>query len=268
METRSVHPYVRAGIVAAAIVIYLFGCSSASWAARGSSSFSGPTDQKQGDVTFRISMDVSSTAISNVSLSALTVMGPDICKATVGVTGFDFSKGSVAISGGQFSGALQDGEGDVVTMTGRVTAKSVKGSFVVKATGGVEGSSVCNSGTVTFDAGAPVTPPPNTQYSGTSGAGYPMSFEVSAKSSDVENLVVAFEETCNADGPNSAPKFSFKTLPITKDSFSGTVHTPADTLSISGTFNGNTASGAVIDISHVKSLPNCTESSTFLATAK
>ena len=184
------------------------------------------------------------------------------------VNGFDFTKGTIAVSGGEFSGALKDGEGDSVAMTGRVTAKSVKGSFVVKATGGVEGSSICNSGTVTFDAGAPVTPPANAQYSGTSGAGFPMSFVVSANSATVEKLVVAFEETCNADGPNSAPKFTFKTLPITKDSFSGAVHTRTGTLSISGTFNGNTASGDVVDVSHIKSLPNCTETSPFLATAK
>jgi cytoskeletal protein CcmA (bactofilin family) len=213
-------------------------------------------------------MDVSPAAISNVSLSALTLKGPSICKATEGVTGFNFTKGAVAITGGQFNGVLHDGAGDSVTITGRVSATSVKGSFVVDATGGVEGTSICNSGTVTYDAAAPVTPPPNAQYAGTSGPGYPLSFEVSATSSDVEKLVVAFEETCNADGPNSAPKFKFKTLPIKEDSFTGTVHTVEDTLSISGTFNGDTASGHVVDVSHVKSLANCTETTTFLATAK
>jgi cytoskeletal protein CcmA (bactofilin family) len=213
-------------------------------------------------------MDVSPTTISNVSLNALTLQGPSICKATIGTTSFNFTKGTVEIAGGQFSGVLHDNTGDSVTITGHESTTAVKGSFVVDATGGVEGSSICNSGTVTYDASAPVTPAPNAQYSGTSGADYPLSFEVSATSSDVEKLVVAFEETCNADGPNSAPKFKFKTLPITKDSFSGTVHTAADTLSISGTFNGNTASGKVVDVSHVKSLANCTETSTFLATTK
>jgi cytoskeletal protein CcmA (bactofilin family) len=251
-----------------AFVICVLGCPSMALAAPGPSTFSGTTDQEQGGVPLRISMNVGTTEISNVSLGALTLKGPAICKATVGVTGFDFTKGSVAIAGGVISGSLHDGEGDSVTLTGQATAKSVKGTFVVRATGGVEGSSVCNSGTVTFDAGAPVSPQPNSQYSGTSGAGFPMSFQVSANSSEVEKLVVAFEETCNADGPNSAPKFTFKTLPITKDSFSGTVRTPAETLSISGTFNGNTASGDVVDVSHIKSLPNCTESSTFLATVK
>ena len=251
-----------------AIVVVLFGFTSMTSGAPKSSSFNGPTEQEQGGKTFRISMDVSASEISDVSLSALTLSGPAICKATVGVTGFDFTKGTVAIVGGQFSGVLEDGRGDAVTITGHVTSKSVKGSFVVKATGGVEGSSICNSGTVTFDAGAPVRPSPNAQYTGTSGAGFPMSFDVSSNSGDVKKLVVAFEETCNADGPNAAPKFLFKTLPITEDSFSGTVHTPADTLSISGTFNGNTASGDVVDVSHIKSLPSCTESSTFLATTK
>jgi cytoskeletal protein CcmA (bactofilin family) len=252
----------------AAIVISLFGWSSVAYAAPRATSFSGPTDQEQGGVTFRISMDVSPTEISDVSLNVLTLKGPAICKATLGVTGFDFTKGTVAIVDGQVNGALHDGEGDVLTIMGHVTTKSVTGSIVANVTGGVEGSSVCNSGTVTFDASAPVTPPPNAEYSGSTGPGYPLSFEVSANSSEVEKLVVAFEETCNADGPNAAPKFAFKKLPITKGNFSGTVHTPADTLSITGTFNGNTASGHLVDVSHVKSLPNCTESTTFLATVK
>jgi cytoskeletal protein CcmA (bactofilin family) len=257
----------RSRTVVAVIVVTLLGWSSVASAAPRSSSFSGPTDQQQGGVTFRISMDVSAIEISNVSLDALTLKGPEICKLTLGSTGFDFAKGTAPIDGGQVSGTLSDGHGDTVTIAGHVTAKTVMGSFVVKATGGVEGSTICNSGTVTFDASAPVTPSPNAHYSGTSGAGYPMSFVVSPESSEVEKLVVAFEETCNADGPNVAPKFSFKTIPITNDSFSGTVRTRDDTLSISGTFNGNTASGDVVDVSHVKSLKNCTESSTFVATA-
>jgi hypothetical protein len=156
----------------------------------------------------------------------------------------------------------------VVTIKARVRAKSVKGTFVVTATGGAEGSSVCTSGRVTFDASAPIAPPPDTQYSGSSGPGYPLSFEVSATGGDVENLTVAFNATCSAGAGDVAPTFKFPALPLSQGSFSGTVHTLSDTLSISGTFYGNTASGQIVDISHIPSLQSCTQSSTFLATAK
>jgi len=212
-------------------------------------------------------MNVSSSEISDVSLGALTLKGPSICRTTDGLMP-DFTKGSIAISGGRAKGRLKDGEGDVVTMKARVRATSVKGSFVLKTTGGAQGSSRCNSGTVTFDASAPIAPPAGARYSGSSGPGYPLSFEVSATGSDLEDLTVAFEATCGPGAGDVAPTFKFPTLPLSEGSFSGTVHTTNDTLSISGTFYGTTVSGQVVDINHIPSLQSCTQVSTFLATSK
>ena len=212
-------------------------------------------------------MNVSATTISDISLGALTRKGPAICKTTSS-TSLNYTKGSVAIAGGTAKGRLRDRFGNAVTITARVRPKSVKGSFVLKTTGGEQGSSVCSSGTVTFDASAPTAPTPNAQYSGSSGPGFPLSFEVSSTGADVANLTVAFEATCGAGAGDVAPTFTFPTLPLTNGQFSGTVHTTNDTLSIAGTFYGTTVSGQVVDVDHVPSLQSCTQSSSFLATEK
>jgi hypothetical protein len=245
----------------------LLGWPSLAWSAGGSATFSGPTSQRQGGVHFRISMNVSSTTITDVSLGALTLKGPPICTTTAS-SFLDFTKGAINISGGRAKGRLRDRYGNVVTITARVRPTALTGSFVLQTTGGEQGSSVCRSGTVTFDASAPMAPNPDAQYSGTSGPGYPLSFSVSATGSDVENLNVAYEATCGVGAGDVAPTFTFSALPVTNGNFSGTVHTTDDTISISGTFYGTTVSGQIVDVNHIPSLQSCTQSSSFVATEK
>jgi hypothetical protein len=43
--------------------------------------------------------------------------------------------------------------------------------------------------------------------------------------------------------------------------------TVSDSIRVSGTFFGRTAVGEVTDLSHIKSLPDCTDSEPFTATA-
>lgn len=111
------------------------------------------------------------------------------------------------------------------------------------------------------------------KYSGLVGPGYRMSFDVSANGQHVDHLVVAFEETCSPGAGSVAPKFHFATLKIDHDKFSGssTDHfgkTVPDVLKVRGTFNGHKATGNVTDKSHIKSLPNCSQTEPFTATAK
>ncbi len=111
------------------------------------------------------------------------------------------------------------------------------------------------------------------KYSGFVGPGFPMSFRVAANGQDVDHLVVSFLETCSPGGGTVAPKFHFKTLKIRGGKFSGssTDHfgkTASDVLKINGTFDGHKATGTVRDKSHVKSLPNCSQTEPFTATAK
>jgi hypothetical protein len=111
------------------------------------------------------------------------------------------------------------------------------------------------------------------KYSGSIGPGYPMSFKVSANGRDVDSLVVAFEETCSPGAGSVAPKYHYPTLAITGGKFSGTStdsfgKTVSDRLQISGSFSGRDASGKVKDFSHIKSLPNCTQTEPFTAKAK
>jgi hypothetical protein len=132
-------------------------------------------------------------------------------------------------------------------------------------------SFACAAG-VASAAGA-VGPAKDAKYSGLVGPGYPMSFRVSANGQHVDDLVVSFEETCSPGAGSVAPKFDFSTLRITHRSFSGssTDHfgkTVSDALRIKGTFNGRKASGTVTDQSHIKSLPNCSQTEPFTATAK
>jgi hypothetical protein len=111
------------------------------------------------------------------------------------------------------------------------------------------------------------------RYSGTVGPGYPISFRVSADGTEVTDLSVADEETCNGSAGSTAPKFRFGTLVIRGGKFSGhdTGHfgsTVSEGLHISGSFNGREATGKVSDTSKIKSLPTCTQTEDFTAKAK
>jgi hypothetical protein len=111
------------------------------------------------------------------------------------------------------------------------------------------------------------------RYTGSSGPGYPMSFRVSADGKAVDDLVVAYESTCQPGAGDVAPKFHFPTLAITHGKFSGTSTDnfgkgESDKVHISGSFSGRDASGPVTDLAHIKSLPNCTDHSGFTAKAK
>jgi hypothetical protein len=121
---------------------------------------------------------------------------------------------------------------------------------------------------------APSTGPvKGAKYSGLVGPGYKMSFRVSANGQAVDHLVVAFEETCSPGAGSVAPKFHFDTLQVKHHKFSGssTDHfgkNESDVLGIKGTFDGRKATGAVTDKSHIKSLPNCSQTEGFTAKAK
>ena len=100
-----------------------------------------------------------------------------------------------------------------------------------------------------------------------------MSFRVSANGQDVDDLVVSFLETCSPGAGSVAPKFHFSMLRITHGAFSGssTDHfgkTVSDALKINGKFDGRKATGTVTDKSHIKSLPNCSQTEPFTAAAK
>jgi hypothetical protein len=119
-------------------------------------------------------------------------------------------------------------------------------------------------------SGGPVK---GTKYSGSVGPGYPMSFKVSANGKEVDALVVAFEETCSPGAGSVAPKFHYDTLAINGGKFSGTStdhfgKTVSDKLHISGSFSGRDVTGKVTDLSHIKSLPNCTQTEPFTGKAR
>ena len=113
----------------------------------------------------------------------------------------------------------------------------------------------------------------NSKYSGTVRPGYPISFRVSANGDELDGLAVGIEATCQPGAGDIAPVYDFKALRITSGTFSGSVfaeHGPtvSDLVRINGTFFGRTAVGQVTDLSHIKSLPDCTDSEPFTATAK
>jgi hypothetical protein len=125
----------------------------------------------------------------------------------------------------------------------------------------------------TASAAGSKPPVKGAKYSGLVGPGYRMSFRVSANGQHVDHLVVAFEETCSPGAGSVAPKFHFNTLKIKHDKFSGssTDHfgkTESDVLGIKGTFDGRKATGSVTDKSHIKSLPNCSQTEPFTAMDK
>lgn len=118
-------------------------------------------------------------------------------------------------------------------------------------------------------SGGPVK---DAKYSGSTGPGYPLSFRVSANGRDVEHLVVAFEATCGVGAGDVAPKYDFTTLTIVDGKFRGSSGDSSDSVSndlrIDGRFDGRKVTGSVTDTLHIKSLPSCTQTEPFTATAK
>lgn len=109
-------------------------------------------------------------------------------------------------------------------------------------------------------------------YTGTVGPGWPISFSVSSDGKKVEHLVAGFDAGCNGPAGDTPTMFHFGALAIHKGSFSGKAldnlgKKVSETLRLTGSFSGRTARGSVSDTSHITSLPNCTESSPFTATA-
>jgi hypothetical protein len=147
----------------------------------------------------------------------------------------------------------------------------VKRNHLTRVAAAVLVSLAC--GAATASAAGSKGPVKGAKYSGLVGPGYRMSFRVSANGQDVDHLVVAFLETCSPGAGSIAPKFHFDTVQIQHDKFSGssTDHfgrTESDVLRIKGTFNGRKATGMVTDKSHIKSLPNCSQTEPFTASAK
>ena len=237
--------------------------------------YGGTTSQKVGGSPIRLTLTVSHGAVSNVQVAALVTKGATICAVNVGSSSFVFSKGKAKINRShKFNGKLTDGHGDSMTITGLEKPARVTGSFVIKSTGGASGATTCNSGNVRFSAQASGGQADHTKYSGTIGAGSPISFRVSANGKAVDNLVVQFEvTTCGGAPGNSPPTYRFNTLAIKSGSFSGSLtsrsgSTESVSLRITGTFFGRVATGTVTATQRITSLPTCTESANFTAKAK
>ena len=234
--------------------------------------YGGTTGQAQGGVHFRISFNVSRHVVSDIQLAATVNKGPAICRIASSVS-LRLQNGKLKVKRAKFSGKLKDGKGDTLTITGKFKGRTVSGTFVVASTGGVQGTTTCSSGTVKFKARSGGGQSHHTKYSGTVGPGFPISFRVSSNGKDVHNLAVAFNETCTPGAGSVAPVFHFGTLAIKSGTFSGTLNsgagsTVSQTLHITGTFFGRTASGQVSDTVRITSLPSCTETLSFTAKAK
>jgi hypothetical protein len=265
----SLHVAVLAVVTVLSLTVVSVSADGASLAGL----YAGTTSQFVGTNAFRISMNVTPANVADVQFGAFIRKGPASCKvnSSDGIT-FDLN-GVLAIHNGRFDGKLKNRYGGTVVLQGTVTSTSVEGSFTAVAPDQNASKKFCNSGVVTYVAQASSAPKGNAQYSGTSGPGYPLTFQISSDGTAVDNLVVAFEETCNGSAGNVAPKFDFKTLAITNGEFSGTTIEAynaknSDTLHISGSFNGGVATGQVSDTSRIFSLPTCTEVSSFQATPK
>lgn len=116
-------------------------------------------------------------------------------------------------------------------------------------------------------------PVKNSHYKGTVGPGWAISFRVLADGKRVERLVAAFDVGCNGAAGNSPSTFHFGALAIRDGRFSGRARDAfgkkvSDVLRITGRFAGRMATGKVSDTSNITSLPSCTESSPFTATAR
>jgi hypothetical protein len=235
--------------------------------------FGGTTNQTTATDSFRITMNVDATKISDLEFAAQILKGASAC-AQNGQDGssFVFTVGALVVANHHVSGKLKDELGNTVVVHAHVTRTTVKGSFIVFADGVAGGPGPCNSGLVKFVAQSGSAPSGDTAYSGTVGPGYLITFDVSPHAATVDNLVVAYDETCNGTPSDVTPTFRFKTLVISSGEFTGTTTEsfgPAvsDTVHIDGTFSGGVAAGQVSDTSRVTSFPTCTQSSPFVATA-
>jgi hypothetical protein len=125
-------------------------------------------------------------------------------------------------------------------------------------------------------AGATATVKPDAgSYSGSAGAGFPVSFTVSSNGKEITKLRTDFEGTVNC-GPaaDDPPYFDFPTLAITDDGFHGatTVTNPSGispSYTIKGTFSTATHAGGTVHVSFSfphNALPPCNETDAFSAT--
>ena len=223
----------------------------------------------------RLTLTVSHGAVSNVQVAALVTKGAAICAVNVGSTSFVFSKGKAKINRShKFSGKLTDGHGDSMTITG--LAKPARDHGVLRDQvdwGRLRRHDVqLRQGQVQRPgrrrAGGPH------QVLGPIGAGFPISFRVSANGKAVDNLVVHYEvTTCGGSPGNSPPAYRFNALAIKSGSFSGSLTSRSGSrqsisLRITGTFFGRVATGTVTATQRITSLPTCTESESFTAKAK
>jgi hypothetical protein len=259
--------------VVALCALVLVTTPSAAFGASPSRLFGGTTDQTTATDSFHVTMDVGGAKVSNLELSAQVLKGAAAC-AQNGQDGssFVFTVGALAIANHRVAGKLKDALGDTVVMHAHVSRASISGSFIVFAAAVAGGPGPCNSGPVKFVALSGSAPPGGTAYSGTVGPGYLITFDVSPHATTVNNLVVAYDETCNGTPSDITPTFRFKTLDIASGEFTGTTTEtfgPAvsDTVHIDGTFSGGVAAGQVSDTSKVASFPTCTQTSPFVATA-
>jgi hypothetical protein len=239
-----------------------------------SGQYGGPTSQKVGSSALWITLTVADGALAKVNVDAIVDHGGASCSLTENASSFDFSTGSVRVDQqGDFDGRLKDPNSGSVKISGRFTGQGASGSFEVTATGVEQTTKACTTGRVTFTTSAAGGQAKNTRYSGTVGPGYPISFHVSTDGHELDDVAVGIEATCQPGAGDVAPVYDFKTLRITAGTFSGSVlaqHGPtvSDLVRVSGTFFGRSAVGEVTDLSHIKSLPDCTDSEPFTATAR
>jgi hypothetical protein len=266
----------RLSIVAGSVALTAAGLLSSQGvaAAAPAGQYGGPTSQKVGGSALLVTLTVVGGALVNVSLDAVVDHGGTACTLTgEGGSSFDFSKGMVPVNHhGEFDGELKDPNGESVRISGSFTGRTVTGSLEIEARGDGQAIPTCSSGRVTFTANAAGGQVEGAKYTGTVGPGYPISFLVSADGSSVDDLAVGIEATCQPGAGSIAPVYNFKKLAITSGTFSGGVfaqhgQTVSDSVRVSGTFFGRTAVGEVTDLSHIKSLPDCTESEPFTAKA-
>jgi hypothetical protein len=110
-------------------------------------------------------------------------------------------------------------------------------------------------------------------YSGSVGPGYPLSFKVAAHGTEVEDLVLGLDASCNGAPADVAPLYHFGTLKIKDDKLSGSTSrafgpTVTDAVRISATFSGDHLSGKVTVDQSITSLGSCTEADTLTAKLK
>jgi hypothetical protein len=243
-------------------------------AAAPSGRYGGSTSQKEGGSALLITLTVADGALTDVNVDAIVEQGGSSCLLNGdGGISFDFRTGRVPIARqGKFDGQLTAPGGESIKISGHVTSHTADGSFDITEPALGQGATACSSGNVTFTTIAAGGQEKNSKYSGTVGPGYPITFRISADGNAVDDLEVGIEATCQPGAGDVAPVYDFKTLRITSGSFSGRVFeqqgsNESNLIGISGTFFGRTAVGEVTDLAHIKSLPNCTMTEPFTATA-